>query len=396
MKNELNLVFKSISHRRVRSWLTIVGVVIGIAAIVSLISISNGLQHAIEAEFEKIGADVIYVTPRGMGSGAMMVQAFTLTTKDVETIEKVSGVNYVMSNVNTMAEVKFRDELIYTIIAGFSATDIERFIKDSDYSLEEGTLYRDGQSYSTVIGYAIAKSSFERDVRVRDKLEIQGQEFRVSGVMEEIGSRMDDNSIMIPLDTLREMFDIPNRVDFIMIRVRTGMDVEVMVDRIRDALERQRGDTNFRVYASQQILEQISNVLGVLQLVVTGIAAISLIVGAVGIMNTMFTSIMERTKEIGVMKAIGASRNDMLRVFLIEAGIMGFVGGVIGAILGTGVSFLVGRIAREYGFQMLLIKIDPVLIIFSIAFALVVGIISGYLPARKASKLNTVDALRWE
>ena len=160
-------------------------------------------------------------------------------------------------------------------------------------------------------------------------------------------------------------------------------------------MKRKRDDTNFQVVTATQILEQINQVLGVMQFVLVGIAAISLVVGAIGIMNSMYTSVLERTKDIGIMKAIGARNSDILKIFLIESGLIGLVGGIFGILLGSAMALIIGQLSKNAGFS-LIIKIEPLVLIFGLLFAFVVGIISGILPAYQASRLKPVDALRYE
>ena len=160
-------------------------------------------------------------------------------------------------------------------------------------------------------------------------------------------------------------------------------------------MERDRNDENFEVQTPTQILEQINEILGVMQFVLVGIAAISLLVGGVGITNSMYTSILERTKDIGIMKAIGAQNKDILFIFLIESGLMGLVGGIFGVIIGTLLSYGISQYATQSGFK-LIFSINPGLVMFGLLFAFCIGMISGMIPARQASKLKPVDALRYE
>ena len=172
--------------------------------------------------------------------------------------------------------------------------------------------------------------------------------------------------------------------------------VPAIVNRVVEKeLERKRGDTNFQVLTASQILEQIGQILGVMQIVLVGIAAISLLVGAIGIMNSMYTSVLERTKDIGIMKAIGARNADILQIFLIESGMIGLVGGLLGTALGTGMALAVEPFAKNAGFP-LIITLEMGVLLFGLLFAFVIGMISGILPAYQASKLKPVDALRYE
>ena len=220
-------------------------------------------------------------------------------------------------------------------------------------------------------------------------------EFKIVGIFKEIGNQQDDNQINIPLESARKVFDEPIRVDTIIAQVKSTNDISILQKKIEKELERKRDDTNFQVLTASQILEQINQVLGVIQIFLVGIAAISLIVGAIGIMNSMYTSVLERTKDIGIMKAIGARNSDILKIFLIESGLIGLVGGIIGSILGTAMALIIGIFSKNSGF-LITIKIEPLVLLFGLLFAFFVGVISGILPAIQASKLKPVDALRYE
>ena len=197
------------------------------------------------------------------------------------------------------------------------------------------------------------------------------------------------------MDAVRKIFSKPEDVDAIITQVKSPDDIPTLQEKIEKELESKRDDTNFQVVTATQILEQINQVLGVMQFVLVGIAAISLVVGAIGIMNSMYTSVLERTKDIGIMKAIGARNSDILKIFLIESGLIGLVGGIFGILLGSAMALIIGQLSKNAGFS-LIIKIEPLVLIFGLLFAFVVGIISGILPAYQASRLKPVDALRYE
>ncbi|HLF53948.1 MAG TPA: FtsX-like permease family protein, partial [Candidatus Nanoarchaeia archaeon] len=220
-------------------------------------------------------------------------------------------------------------------------------------------------------------------------------EFKIIGILKETGNSQDDNQINIPLDTAREIFDKPNDVDVIIAQVKSPDDIPLLQEKIERELESERDDTNFQVVTATQILEQINQVLGIIQFVLVGIAAISLIVGGIGIMNSMYTSVLERTKDIGIMKAIGAKNLDIFEIFLIESGLIGLVGGLFGTILGSVIALIIGQFSKNAGF-LLNIKIEFLVLVFGLLFAFIVGMLSGVLPAMQAARLKPADALRYE
>lgn len=387
------LAVNSIRHRKLRSWLTVIGIIIGVAAIISLITISRSLEGTIQQQFETFGANKILISAKGFqGPGTM---SNGLTSDDVKTVEKISGFEYVAPGLFRSAEVKYKKEKGFTLIGGLPAEDYQQFYADSGIELGEGRIIKEGEKNVAIIGSRVAEEMFSKDIGVGNKITINKVEFKVVGVLKEIGNAQDDNQINIPLEAAREIFHEPEKVDTIITQVKSSSDIPSLQEKVKKELERKRGDTNFQVLTATQILEQINQVLGVMQVVLVGIAAISLVVGAIGIMNSMYTSVLERTKEIGIMKSIGARNSDVLQIFLMEAGLIGLVGGVFGTALGTTIALIVGSIAKQVGF-LLIIKIEVMVLVLGLLFAFIVGMLSGILPAYQASKLKPVDALRYE
>jgi len=388
---------KSIRNRKLRSWLTIIGIIIGVAAIVSLITISQGMQNAIEEQFEMLGTNRLFIAPKGFtGPGSASTG---LTDDDVKTLESMSEFDYVTPGLYRTAQVEFHDEVKFLTVQGAPAKDYELFNEDIGIKVVDGRTLRssDENSRSVVLGYRIAYGDvFDDFIGVRNNIKINNQDFKVIGIVEEIGNSQDDNAVSIDLETYREIFNEPDKVDAITATVKSGLDMEEVRKKAEKNLERARNDENFQVLTSSNILEQINSVLGIIQVVLVGIAAISLLVGSIGIMNSMYTSVLERTREIGIMKSIGARNSDILYLFLIESAIIGFIGGVIGVLLGSGIAYLTGFIAKGAGFSLLKIVLDWRIVVFGLIFAVILGMFSGFLPARQASKLSPVDALRYE
>lgn len=387
------LAVNSIIHRKLRSWLTIIGIIIGVAAIISLITISRGLENTIEEQFQQFGTNRILVSPKGFQGPGTVSEG--LTTEDVKTIEKIPDIDYVVPVLFRNSEVKYKKEVAFTFISAIPAEHYELFFKDVGIGMEQGRMIRDKDKFSAIIGYRVAKDMFDKELKVGNKIEIAKKEFKIIGIVEEIGNAQDDNQINIPIEAAREVFNEPDHVDTIIVQVKSETNIPLLQKKIERDLERKRGDTNFQVLTAAQIVEQINQILGIVQVVLVGIATISLIVGAIGILNSMYTSVLERTKDIGIMKAIGARNSDIMKIFLIESGLMGLVGGFFGTALGTVIALIVEKIAKQSGF-LLIMKIEFPLLIFGLFFAFFIGMISGALPAYQASKLKPVDALRYE
>ena len=385
------LALNSILHRKLRSWLTIIGIIIGVAAIIALISLSLGLRSTIEEQFEAFGADRILVAAQGFQGPGTASEG--LTDKDVDTLEKLGIFLKVSSGSARPGEVEFHKETKFPVVFGVRNG---KNLLESGTDLKEGRYLEDNDGFSALIGSNVAEELFTDEIKIRNKITIADEDFRIIGILEPIGNQQDDNTIYIPLEQYRIIFNQNNQeVGFISAQVKPGSDILSLQKRVERALERARGDKNFQVVTPTQILEQINQVLGVIQFVLVGIAAISLIVGAVGITNSMYTAVLERTKDIGIMKSIGATNSDILLIFLIESGLMGFVGGFFGVILGSLISLAIGEYSTQAGFK-LIVTLNVSLMLFGLLFAFLIGMGSGILPARSASRLRPVEALRYE
>lgn len=388
------LGLRNIRGRKLRAYLTIVGIIIGIASIVALISISQGLENAITEQFDKMGVKDIRVMPKGMRGPPVGSDA--LTTKDVDTVENIVGVDYVTPVLLSYVNVEFNNKKTFTSVIAYSTDNIERSFADVDLGFSEGRNLKKGEKGSMLVGYNTAHDSFDKDIRLRNTVKVEDMEFKVVGIFEKQGNPQLDNSIYIPMEQGRDIFEKPDEVSVIVVHLQEGYDIDKMTDKIYTKLKRARDNENFQVITPKELLNQLNTILGIVEIILVGIAAISLLVGGVGIMNAMYTSVLERTREIGVMKAIGARNSSILIIFLIESGMIGLVGGVVGAALGTLFALSFGGIAAQMGFSLLSIKVEWGLILFVLGFAFIVGVVSGTLPAVRASKMRPAEALRYE
>lgn len=397
----LNFSIKGITHRKMRSWLTIIGIFIGISAVVGLISLGQGMQEAITDQFEELGVDKVMISP-----GTSMIgpeAAFTttkLTEDDLKVVEKVRGVDKAGGILMTTAYLGFRDETKTTYIVGLPTDKSLDFLEDAQsYEIEEGRNLRSSDRYKIVVGYSLAAGNFFEDkIAVRDRLTINDKDFKVVGVLKEIGNQMDDRSVIIPIDVARDLFNMEKEYRYIVAKIDGSKEPSEVAEDIKEDLRKDRGlkdgEEDFNVQTFEDIVQSFNTILGIVTAVLIGIAAISLLVGGVGIMNTMYTSVLERTKEVGIMKAVGAKDRDIMTIFLVESGLIGLVGGIIGCILGIILALGVTQFAASAGFGFLEAKISLELIVFAVSFSFIIGAVSGVLPARRASKLQPVEALR--
>jgi putative ABC transport system permease protein len=400
------LGFKNIKRRRMRSWLTMLGIFIGIAAVVALISIGQGLQVAVTQQFAQLGKDKIFIQPGAVAMGAPGTSSGTskLTDHDIKIIQGVSGVNKVGGAILKIDQVKNGDALTYQYITGFSFDTQELIDEAQNYKIATGRNLKPGDKYKAVIGVGLANlKDFKRPLKVGDKIKVgkNQTEVIIVGILEKIGNPYDDGTVLLPLETAQEILGIKDQYDTITIQIKEGEDVNKVAEEIKTRLRKDRGlkegEEDFRVQTSEQLLDSFNSIFGIIQAVFIGIAAISLVVGGIGIMNTMYTAVLERTREIGIMKAVGARNSNILTLFLIESGVLGLIGGIIGVVLGVllgvGASFFAGQ---ALGTNLLKAYFPWYLIVGALVFSFAVGCASGALPALQASKLKPVDALRYE
>jgi len=387
----LKIAIVNIRNRKLRTGLTVIGIIIGIATIFALISIGNGLDNGVQEQFGKIGANRLYVSASGSGLTSLQTG---LTNDDVKTLESMAEFKWVTAYLQEQAIVEYDKESHYVAVWGITSEDLEKRWEDMDINLEQGRYFTENEKYSAILGIKASKDMFDREIRINENIIINEKRFKVVGIFEEIGNPEDDSMIQIPIDVAQEIFNKEDQITIVELVLKEGIDVEEAAKKTERFLKRKRGDDLFEIITPDQIMQQFSTVMSIVNIILISIAGISIVVGGIGIMNSTFTSVLERTKEIGIMKAIGAQNKHILFLFLIEASIVGLIGGVIGITIGFSIGKLAQVAAESAGFNLLRIKLDPLLTLFSLFFAVGIGALAGYLPAKEATKKQVVVALR--
>ena len=391
---------KGIAKRRMRSWLTMVGIFIGIAAVVALVSLGQGLENAINEQFNELGMDKIFVMPAGSTFGAGGIDA--LSDHDIKVLQRVQGVDAVIGYFFSTAQVEWKDEAWWEMIMGIPTDREYAKLLQSFWKPDQGRWFRPGEKNVAIVGYDYANSpAFKQKLKVGDDFTINGQSFKVVGTFAKVGNSGDDRTVLLPMDTAREVLGVPTRLDNIVVKVKEGQDPDTVAASIEKAMRKDRGqkegEEDFSVQTFMEFMQSFLSILNIVTTVLVGIAGISLLIGAIGIMNTMYTAVLERTKEIGVMKAIGATNGDVLWLFLIESGLLGLAGGVVGIAIGGGLAWIASYLAQNVGgFAYLTAEFPWWLIVGALAFSFLVGVLSGVLPAMQAARKNPVDSLRYE
>jgi putative ABC transport system permease protein len=400
IKDYSKLAIKNIRKRKLRSWLTIIGIVVSIAVIFTLISLSLGLREAINEQFKVLGADKIFVNSFGtVGIGSSGVE---FTTADVDVIERVQGVKDLSYATVGTGEIEFEGKKKYFYAIGLPLDKIQLYIDSANINIDEGSIIREGTIGKVMLGYDYKYNHvFDDPIQTGAKVIVNGKEFKVAGIAEAIGNPSDDKNIYMSREDFAELFNSGDRVDSIIVQVDDEKNIKEISDNINKKLIKFRGVTektkDFYISTPEELLASFDSILNIITVFLVGIAAISLLVGGIGIMNTMYTSVLERTKEIGTMKAVGAKNSDILIIFLFESGLIGLIGGIIGVLLGYAISKTVEIIAvTSLGTNLLRAAVPAYLVIGCLSFAFLIGALSGTIPALMASKLKPVDALRYE
>jgi len=402
LKDFFVLGLNNLRRRKLRSWLTMIGIFIGIAAVVSLMSLGQGLQDYITGEFEKLGSDKIIIQSKGMGPPGSAGPSFVLTSEDLKVIEDIRGVKWAVGFLIKQGQAGYKGEAGIGFGIGTDPEDYEYLNEIQTYNILDGRDLRKGDRFKVVVGYNHAyKDVWKKQVQVGSIMQIEDHDFKVIGVYDKIGNPIDDGALYMTKDILGEILNVEDEESQILARTAEGFDPEDVAKTIERKLRKSRGEKEdqetFTVQTSEQLLNTFQNIFAVVQGVLVGIAAISSLVGGIGIMNTMYTSVVERTKEIGTMKAIGAKNSHILLLFLIESGLLGLVGGLLGVGIGIGLAKGAETIAAAYiGSPLLQASMSPVIMFGALAFSFIIGTLSGVFPALQASKLKPVDALRYE
>ena len=397
---------ESLAGNKLRSALTILGIVIGVAAVIAMLAIGAGAENSITGSIQGIGSNLLFVFS---GGGEEVRNVKPLTLGDAEAIADpfaVPSVVGVAPILQGSGEVTYSGESSITTISGVTPA----YSPVRNYNVTEGEFINEahmlGRAAVVLIGPEVADDLFDRrSGLVGETVRIEGQPFRVLGVLEEKGGGFggsDDNQVIIPLSTAQARLlrrSTQDRIDIIMVQAASAEAVPQATEEIAQVLRSRHrtavAEDDFTVLSQNDFLDAVSTILGVFTIFLGGIAAISLLVGGIGIMNIMLVSVIERTREIGLRKALGAQKRDILIQFLAESMMLSLIGGFIGILLGWGISFAVQVIAAASDADIIpVIGMDAILL--ATLFSTAVGLFFGLYPANRAASLEPVEALRYE
>jgi putative ABC transport system permease protein len=403
------LIIKSLRRKKMRSFLTSLGIIIGISSVLIIMSVGKGAESLVVNQIEGIGSDLIAILPgaaddEGPPASAMGLVITTLTDGDTKAIVKrVPEIEVAASYLRGVASVTWQNKTDDTsflgITANYLAVESTETIKGRFINQEE----EDQTAKVVVLGYSVAEDLFSNNNPLGEKVKVNKESFRVIGVMEErgvVGFQNQDDQVFVPLTTAQKILMGVNHVSFVRAKPKAGSDPRFVIEQTKQVLRDQHGindpsKDDFSVRSAEEGLDVLKTVTGAINYFLAMVAAISLIVGGIGIMNIMLVSVAESTKEIGLRKAVGAKQRDISMQFLMQTIILTLLGGVIGIIIGVLISWLVAVVATYLGYDWdFIVTLDS--IIMALAFTFVVAISFGWYPAQKAAKLQPVEALRYE
>lgn len=382
----IKLAIKNIKSNKLRSALTMIGIIIGISSVIVLVGMGSGSTKQITSQVQSLGTNLISANTSSNGS-----KQFTLD--NVKDIEQIQGIDKVAPVISTSTTVKVDKTSQDTSVTGTTSNFLDirnmtiaegRFIADLDV---------DYRNKVAVLGSDIAEQLYGFTDPVGKDIDIKGNTYQIVGVLKSQGSSMGSNTddmIVIPSTTAISLAGTRN-VQTIYIKSSDEKNVDSVTNEVNSYLTSffKSTDNNNRVMSQKQLLDTMSSISSTMTYLLGGIAAISLIVGGIGVMNVMLVSVSERTKEIGIRKALGGTRKDILVQFLIEALVLSSLGGISGVVFGLGIGWAVAALGMSMTFSI------PIVIV-AFSFSLAVGVIFGIFPAYKASNLKPIDALRFE
>lgn len=404
--------YKGLIHAKTRSLLTVLGIVIGIASVILLMSIGQSVQTLVLQQVQSTGSNFIFIIP-GATKGSRFaappsvqgVVIKTLVKRDVDAFKRDPAIDKAAPEVRGQTRVIYENKDAIVLFQGTN----EDFFAIRNFKTTQGETFTESDVNSfnrvAVLGSEIAKTLFGQKNQIGEIIRLKNISFRVVGVLEKKGLGPfgvdQDNLVIIPISVAQKQILGIDHYHSVVVEVNQAYTMEYAKSRLESILRDNHNifdpdKDDFTIRTQEEALDILSNITSILTVFLTAIASISLLVGGIGIMNIMFVSVAERTREIGLRKALGATNADILQQFLIEAIILTFSGGVIGIILGGSLTYLTSIILSKVVETGWVFVLPPQAIILAVLVAVLTGIIFGIYPARKASLKNPIDALRYE
>ncbi len=402
MKDYFLIAWRNLLRRKLRSWLTIIGIFIGIAAVVALISLGQALQTAVSSQFSDLEPDRITLKNADAGFGPPgTTAAESLTNREVKLIQKVTGVKEAYGIYLEPVILEYNGVSTFSFAMSIPMDKTQQNLRYKAFDdLEKGNLIYSSNTRKILLGIDFYKKNiFNRKLNVGTTIKINNEDFKINGFLGETGAFTKNSATYILEKDLEDITNQSDQYDLIQIYVDDQDNIDTIAKGIRDIVRKDRKDTegeeSFSVETAGTSLQNMNVILSMVNIVVIAIASMAILIGSIGVANNMFTSVLERQNEIGIMKAIGARNISVMSIFLFEAGLLGLFGGIAGTLFGILIAWGITAIATVFlGEGLFVLNLPLSLLLGPALFSFVVGIIAGYIPARQASQLNPVEALR--
>ncbi|MGA9539906.1 MAG: ABC transporter permease [Methyloceanibacter sp.] len=396
----LKLAVQAIRRNALRSFLTLLGIVIGVSAVIAMVTIGTGTTEKVKEEMAKLGSNMLFVRPGQWGPGRSSAKARPFDARDiVELRAQLRGVKAVAPLAQQSVSVVYGSE---SRTVGTIGTDAS-YIVTQDWNLAQGRNFLDTETRSgraaCIIGETVHEKLFGSTDAIGKRIRVSNVSCEVIGILAEKGESGfgtdRDDVVLMPLRTYHRRIAGDTDINRINVSAHDGVDTAKVQSDIERLLRERRGITareedDFRVADMKQIADTQTATTGVLTMLLGAVAGVSLLVGGIGIMNIMLVSVTERTREIGIRLAVGAQESQVLMQFLVEAVVLSLFGGTVGVVLGLALAAV-----ASIGMSIPLV-LDPRIVVIAFAFSALIGIVFGYFPARRAAQLNPIDALRHE